>query len=125
MSITYEKAHDLAEAAFQEFTLPEEFIVEDTSGFSSETTSESVEFSKPVFYFNKEDEHLLDNDDFNTSTAYFNVKIQLETGEITDIYLITQSGGNILGEFTEDNRREAYEAAGLADIFSPVTAPKL
>ncbi|TLX16161.1 hypothetical protein [Rhizobium sp. MHM7A] len=107
---------DLASAVFQWYSLPDYIVVEDTSGFSSETTSTTVDLSKPVFYYNKEGDHLLHTDDYNTSTADFNIKIELETGEITDAYFITQSGGNILGEFTEDNRREAYEGAGLADL---------
>lgn len=123
MSISFEKAHELAEAAFQSYTLPNEIIVEDTSGFSSEHTSIFAEFSKPIFYYNEEDEHLLDTDDFNTSTAYFNIKIDLETGEISAAYFITQKGGNILGEFTEADRRDAYESAGLADLLPPATAP--
>jgi hypothetical protein len=124
MPITHDNATDLATAAFQAYSLPDDIIVEETSGFSSESTAISVEFSKPVFYYNKEDEHLLDTDEFCTSTGYFNLKIDLQTGEITDVYFITAKGGNILGEFTDENRREAYEAAGLADLL-PAAAPTL
>lgn len=123
MSITYDQAHELASAAFESYSLPDEFVVEDTSGFSSETSAVAVELSKPVYYYNKESEHLLETDDFSTSTAYFNIKIDLTTGEISDAYFITQNGGNILGELTDEGRRNAYEAAGLADLLQQWAAP--
>ena len=123
MSITYEQAHELASAAFASYSLPDEIVVEETSGFSSETTAISTELSKPVYYYNKENEHLLDTDGFCTSTAYFNIKIDLNTGEITDAYFITQNGGNLLGELTEDGRRQAYESAGLSDLLQHWSAP--
>jgi hypothetical protein len=125
MSITYEQAHNLASAAFQSYSLPDEIVVEETSGFSSETTAIAVELSKPVYYYNKEDEQRLDTDDFSTSTAYFNIKIDLNTGEITDAYFITQNGGNILGELTDNGRRDAYDEVGLADLLQLSTAPSL
>ncbi len=123
MSITYDQAHQLATAAFESYSLPDEIVVEDASGFSSETSAVAVELSKPVYYYNKENEHLLESDDFSTSTAYFNIKIDLNTGEVKDAYFITQNGGNILGELTDDGRRDAYEAAGLADLLQQWAAP--
>lgn len=125
MTISFEKAHELASAAFENYTIPEGIIIDETSGFSSETSAKQVEFSKPVFYYGEEDAHLLDNDNFNTSTAFFNIKVNLETAEITDAYLITQSGGNIVGEFTDENRRETYEAAGMTEFLPSNDAPKI
>lgn len=123
MSITYDQAHELASAAFESYSLPDEIVVEDTSGFSSETSAVAVELSKPVYYYNKENEHLIETDDFSTSKAYFNIKIDLTTGEISDAYFITQNGGNILGELTDEGKRNAYEAAGLADLLQQWAAP--
>jgi hypothetical protein len=50
ITISYDRSHKLASAAFEAYTLPEEVIIEDTSGFSSEATVTAVEFSKPVFF---------------------------------------------------------------------------
>jgi hypothetical protein len=123
--MTFDQAHSLAAAAFEAYTLPEGMVVEETSGMSSEDEAGSVSFSKPFFFYAKEDEHLLDSDeDFATSTAYFNAQVNLETGEIKDAYTIVSAGGNIVGEFTDENRTQAYEGAGLTE-FLPSTGPRL
>jgi hypothetical protein len=117
MTMTFDQAHELATAAFECYTLPENMIIDETSGFSSSHEPLLASFSKPIFFYSKEDEALLNEEGFNTSTAYFNIDIGLETGDIEDVYVIVSAGGNIVGEFTDENRKQAYEGAGLTSFF--------
>ena len=114
MSITSETANDLAEAAWQAFNVPESMVVEDTSGANIETSGSTMTFSTPVFYRGE------DQQDGPTSTAYFNVSVNLDTADLSDVYCITSDSGNLVGSFTDDCRRAAYLSVGIAD---PASSP--
>lgn len=122
MALTSDQAHNLASAAFENYTLPETMVIEEKSGMTSETAGSLVEFSQRFFFYPDNDEDGLDSDDeFVTSTAYINARINLETGEIEEIYAIISDGGNLTGEFTDDNRKHAYEEAGLSEYLDVST----
>lgn len=118
MTMTFDQAQALATAAFEAYTLPETMVVEDSSGMSAEYSAVSASFSKPLYFYSKEDDNLLENDEnSSTSTAYFNAEICLKTGEIKDAYVIVSAGGNLIGDFSDENRRQAYEDAGLTEFY--------
>jgi hypothetical protein len=103
----YETIQSLAQAAFEAHELPEDFIIEELDGFESQDNGSDIEMSRKIYYRPDEDGDSL--------TAYFNVRIARETLDIEEAYCIASAGGVLVGEFTDESRRAAYEDAGVPD----------
>jgi hypothetical protein len=103
----------LAQAAYEAHSFPEDLIIDDQENFESEDHGTHVDFRRQMYYFfeGRSDE----DDESYSQIAHFNVRIDSATMEIGETYCILSSNGGLLGEFTQDSRREAYEAAGIAD----------
>lgn len=108
-----ETLHALAQAAYEAHSFPEDLIIDDQENFESEDHGSHVEFRRQMYYFfegqTEEDEESY------SLIAHFNVRISSATLDIEEAYCILSSNGELLGEFTQDSRREAYAAAGVDD----------
>lgn len=109
-----EKIRALAQAAYEAHAFPDDLIIDDQDNFEWEDHGTHVEGRRQMYYFFEG--HDEEGDDHNYSmTAHFNIRIDSATAEIEEVYCILSSNGGLLGEFTQDSRREAYAAAGIED----------
>ncbi|NTF18058.1 hypothetical protein G6L37_06545 [Agrobacterium rubi] len=107
---TIEDIRILAQAAYEAHELPAGMIIDDQDGFDIEDNGSNVELSRKVYFYSEHDE-----EDENSLIGYFNVRVDAATMDLSEAYFIASGGGVLVGEFTDESRREAYAAAGVED----------
>lgn len=111
MNSNHDKIRELAQAAYSFHELPDDLIIDDHDGFTSEDNGAQVELSRR-FYCYAENEG---DEDAYSLIAYFNIRINSDTLDIEDAYSIASAGGVMFGSFTEASRKKAYAWVGLED----------
>lgn len=108
-----EKIRALAQAAYEAHAFPDDLIIDDQENFEWEDHGSHVEGRRQMYYFFEG--HDEEGEDDYSMIAHFNIRIDNATADIEEVYCILSSNGGLLGEFTQDSRREAYAAAGIED----------